>query len=67
LALWTDDGSHPSEAGSYLAACVLYAVIVQRSPEGLVYRAGLAEKEARFLQRIAAETVLGSAQQRIEE
>ena len=46
LALWAGDGSHPAEAGSYLAACVLYAVIVQRSPEGLAYRAGLAEKEA---------------------
>jgi hypothetical protein len=60
LNLWNADGSHPGGSGSYLTACVLYAVLCQRSPEGLAYVAGLAEDVARFLQGIAAETVLQS-------
>lgn len=35
LGLYVEDGSHPSAAGSYLAACTLYAVLFGRSPEGL--------------------------------
>jgi hypothetical protein len=54
LDLWHADGIHPSEEGSYLAACVFYAVIYQQSPEGLTYRAGLPGDTARFLQTIAA-------------
>jgi hypothetical protein len=33
--LYADDGSHPSPAGTYLAACVLYATLTGDSPEGL--------------------------------
>jgi hypothetical protein len=36
IDLFYKDGSHPSPAGSYLAACVLYATIFHRSPQGLV-------------------------------
>ena len=57
LALWQDDGSHPSVLGSYLAACVFYAVIFNESPEGLPFMAGLPEDIGRLLQAIAAETV----------
>jgi len=35
IALYETDGSHPSPAGSYLAACVIYATLFHRSPEGL--------------------------------
>lgn len=35
IELFQPDGSHPSPAGSYLAACAIYAVIFGRSPEGL--------------------------------
>lgn len=35
LELFYEDGSHPSAAGSYLAACTFYAVIFQQSPAGL--------------------------------
>ncbi len=35
IELFVADGSHPSQAGSYLAACVFYATIFGRSPEGL--------------------------------
>lgn len=35
LALHVEDKSHPNPAGSYLAACVFYAVLYGQSPEGL--------------------------------
>lgn len=34
LDLFVDDGSHPNPAGTYLAACVFYAVLTGRSPVG---------------------------------
>ncbi|REK21808.1 MAG: hypothetical protein DWQ40_03660 [Actinobacteria bacterium] len=59
LDLYEPDGSHPSIAGSYLAACVFYATLLGESPHGLDYYGGLTSGEASALQRIAAETVLG--------
>jgi hypothetical protein len=35
IELFAKDGSHPSPAGSYLAACVFYAAITDKSPVGL--------------------------------
>lgn len=58
LQLWQSDGSHPSLAGSYLAACVFYAVIFRQSPEGLAFPAGLDAATAAELQKAAADTVL---------
>jgi hypothetical protein len=60
LRLWQDDGSHPGEQGTYLAACVFYAVIFRESPEGLTYLAGLPKETAQSLQTIAANTVLNN-------
>jgi hypothetical protein len=59
LELWQRDGSHPSPEGTYLAACVFYATLLGESPEGAGELAGLPEETARFLQAVAAETVLG--------
>jgi len=59
LNLWHMDGIHPSREGSYLSACVFYALIFQKSPEGLTYTAGLSEEIVQVLQTTAAETVLG--------
>src|SRR5438067_1224401 len=56
--LWQDDGSHPTAAGTYLAACVFYATIFHQSPRGLTYRADLSPVDAAMLQTIAADTVL---------
>ena len=56
--LWQADGSHPTENGTYLAACVFYATVFNQSPEGLDYRAGVEAKTAGILQAAAAETVL---------
>jgi hypothetical protein len=58
LNLWQEDGSHPDKDGTYLAACVFYAVIFNESPEGLTYYAELSEEVANTLQTIASTTVL---------
>jgi hypothetical protein len=34
--LYDKDGSHPSQAGSYLAACVFVATLLDQSPVGLI-------------------------------
>ena len=38
LALYQTDHAHPAVAGSYLAACVLYSTLYDKSPEGLLSR-----------------------------
>lgn len=54
LKLHRPDKSHPSRAGSYLAACVFYAVIHGQSPVGLPGTcAGLTDRQARPLQQVA--------------
>jgi len=35
IDLYYKDGSHPSQAGSYLAACVIYATVFHQSPADL--------------------------------
>jgi hypothetical protein len=62
-ALWQDDGTHPSVAGTYLAACVFYAAIFRESPSGLGYRAGLPGDLAAAVQKVAADVVLGDPAQ----
>ncbi len=42
LALYSPDGLHPSIAGSYLAALVMYGVLYDQSPVGLPARVRLA-------------------------
>jgi hypothetical protein len=56
--LWIADGTHPTVQGSYLAACVFYAVIYRESAEGLRYTAGLPRSRAKTLQAIATTIVL---------
>jgi uncharacterized protein DUF4886 len=58
LELWQEDGSHPTEQGTFLAACVFYAVIFHASPAGLNYNAGLSRQNAKTIQMIASNTVL---------
>ena len=57
MDLWQADGSHPTEQGTYLAACVFYSVIFQKSPVGLTFTAQLPTETAQALQKIAAQTV----------
>lgn len=56
--LYSSDNSHPSLAGSYLSACVIYSCIYNKSPLGSEYFAGLSEEKALFLQNMASEVVL---------
>jgi hypothetical protein len=58
MALWQADGSHPSDRGSYLAACIVYATLFRESPVGLPPSTGLSVEAARGLQIIARDTVL---------
>lgn len=58
IELWDEDLSHPSQAGTYLAACVFYATLYEQSPEGLDYLGELDQQTAQILQQIAAKTVL---------
>ena len=58
LQLWQDDGSHPTEQGTYLAACVFYAVIFKESPVGLSYVGNIPADIAAQLQGIAAQVAL---------
>jgi Domain of unknown function (DUF4886) len=60
INLWAEDGSHPTIQGSYLAACVFYAVLYKQSPLGLTYSPGLEKSVASTLQKIAADTVLSN-------
>jgi hypothetical protein len=63
LDLWQADGSHPTEQGTYLAACVFYAVIFRQSPENDSYHADLTNATAHYLQSVAASTVLSDPAQ----
>jgi len=56
LVLHAADRRHPSPAGTYLAACTVYAALFKKSPEGLGYAAGLDPDTAHFLQTVAWET-----------
>jgi hypothetical protein len=57
LNLYAPDKRHPSLAGTYLAACAVFAALTGRSPVGNSYFAGIDEPTAGFLQTTAWETV----------
>ncbi len=56
-AVYKKNIKHPSVAGTYLAACVVYAALFDKSPLALPYTAGLPMRHARSLQQIAYNTV----------
>jgi len=61
VQLYTGDGSHPNVNGTYLAACVFYATIFQKSPIGATYiPAGINATDAANIQNTASYTVLDS-------
>jgi len=58
LALHVDDKSHPSIAGTYLAACVFYGVLAGRPvPDVSSVPTGLAGADATHLRGVAARSV----------
>ena len=60
IDLYTPDESHPSYAGSYLAASVFYCSIFQKSCESSDFTGSLDSTTAGRLRTIASETVLDS-------
>ncbi|MCB0699097.1 MAG: hypothetical protein H6551_04590 [Chitinophagales bacterium] len=63
LNLYDADESHPSLAGSYLAACVFYASIFHKNPHGSTFTAGLSASDAERLQYFAGKVVMDSLNQ----
>ncbi len=61
LDLWVDDGNHATKEGSYLAASVLYHVILGQSSGRNSYTAGISDGWALFFLTVAAETVSANA------
>lgn len=61
IGLYNGDGSHPSLAGTYLAACVFYSTLFRESTVGAAYTASLPTSIATTLQGIASSMVLDSA------
>jgi hypothetical protein len=55
--LWQADYCHATLMGTYLGACVFYAVLHGASPVGLDFYGGLDSATARFCQEIAWQTV----------
>jgi hypothetical protein len=53
LDLWAGDGQHPGRLGSYLAACVFYAMLSGREPTRSRFTAGIQPGQARLFQRVA--------------
>jgi hypothetical protein len=59
--LYTEDGSHPSPLGTYLAACVLTGTITGRRTTGLASIPGVPPEDAGWLQTTADATVRDAA------
>jgi hypothetical protein len=58
LALWGSDGSHPTVAGSYMAACVLYGALTGADPRATGYiPPELTERDAVRIRAIAAQSL----------
>jgi hypothetical protein len=57
VELYEADKRHPSLAGTYLAACTVYATLYRKTPVGLTYTAGLSRELATLLQTAAWESV----------
>lgn len=58
IALYSGDGSHPSAAGTYLAACTFYTSLFRSTPVGASYLGGLDAQTAGILQQAAATVLL---------
>lgn len=57
IELYASDGSHPSLAGTYAAACAFYAMLFNHNPTELTFNGGLSEDVARIIRLAASQTV----------
>jgi PKD repeat protein len=53
IELYQADGSHPSAAGSYAAACSFYASIFKKDPSFITYNFGLSASDASSIKNAA--------------
>lgn len=60
IELYMSDGSHPTLAGSYAAACAFYTMFFGRDPDSISHDAGLDENVARAIRSVAHEVVYDS-------
>jgi hypothetical protein len=62
LSLWDSDGSHPTVAGSFMAACVLYGAITGADPRASTsVPEGLSVSQAALLRSVAAESLVSDS------
>ncbi|WP_298900290.1 T9SS type A sorting domain-containing protein [uncultured Psychroserpens sp.] len=57
LDLYTNDGSHPSLAGSYAAACAFYTMVYKKDPTLITWNSGLSTNDANTI-KMAAKTIV---------
>jgi len=57
IQLYTGDGSHPSLAGSYIAACSFYASIFKKDPAACTWDGGLSPQVAEQIRMTASDVV----------
>jgi PKD repeat protein len=57
IELYSADGSHPSVAGTYAAACSFYATLFRKDPEQITFTAGLTNEVATAI-RTAAKVIV---------
>ncbi len=59
IGLYLPDKSHPTELGTYLAACTFYSYFYNKSPEGLPYgfNTSAEQEEIDLIQRVVWETI----------
>lgn len=60
IELFSSDESHSSPAGAYLAACVHYCVLFQKTISGADFIADLSEEDALYFQNIADDIVFSN-------
>lgn len=62
IELYSSDGSHPSQAGSYAAACTFYSLIFQKDPTQISFKYTLEDsvlEQIRFAAKVVAYDSLG--------
>ncbi len=55
--LYSGDGSHPSTAGTYAAACAFYTVVFRKDPALLTYDYTISTENAEIIRNVASEVV----------
>ena len=60
IELFDTDGSHPSVAGSYAAACTFYTAIFRNDPTLLTYNSSLSSSQASIIRNVVKTVVYNS-------